>query len=125
MNKDELLIKAIEESGYYDYSDVSVRLDMDDGIDFQKQVSILLARELEKFRPDLFQERNRDLVYVVCNGKYNYSLPSSDLTNLMETEKPYDDSFIGVFSLSERKLISKLYKGDGTRWVLIPQHKGD
>jgi len=125
MNKDELLINAIKESGYYDYAGVPVRLDMEDGIEFQKQVSILLARELEKFRPDLFSEKNRDLVYIVCNGKYNYSLPSSDLTSLMETEKPYDDSFIGVFSLSERKLISKLYKGDGTKWVLIPQHKGD
>ena len=125
MNKDELLIKAINESGYYEYINVPVCLDMEDGIEFQKQVSILLARELEKFRPDLFKEINRDLVYVVCNGKNNYSLPSSDLTSLMETEKPYDDSVIGVFSLSERKIISKLYKGDGTKWVLIPQHKGD
>lgn len=125
MNKDELLINAINESGYYDYCGVSICLDVDDGIEFQKQVSILLARELEKFRPDLFKERNRDLVYVVCNGKSNYSLPSSDLTSLMETEKPYDDSYIGVYSLSERKIISKLYKGDGTKWVIIPKHEGD
>lgn len=125
MNKDELLINAINESGYYDYCGVSIHLDMDDGIEFQKQVSILLARELEKFRPDLFKERNHDLVYIVCNGTNNYSLPSSDLTSLMESEKPYDDSYIGVFSLSERIIISKLYKGDGTKWVLIPQHKGD
>ena len=125
INKDMLLKQAILNSGYYEYVGVSVVLDAEDTIEFQTQVSILLARELEKFRPDLFEAKYKDCVYVVCNGKANYSLPSSDLTSLMETEKPYDDSIIGVFSLSERKIISKLYKGDGTKWVLIPQHKGD
>ena len=123
--KDMLLKQAILNSGYYENVGVSVVLDAEDTIEFQTQVSILLARELEKFRPDLFDAKYKDCVYVVCNGKSNYSLPSSDLTSLMETEKPYDDSYIGVFSLSERKIISKLYKGDGTKWVIIPTHKGD
>lgn len=127
MNKDELLIKAINESGYYDYSGVPIRLDIDDGIEFQTQVSILLARELEKFRPDLFEAKYKDCVYVICNGEghSNYTLPSLDLTSLMESQKPYDDAYIAVYSLSERKIISKLYKGDGTKWVFIPQRKGD
>lgn len=125
INKDMLLKQAILNSGYYENVGVSVVLDAEDAIEFQTQVSILLARELEKFRPDLFEAKYKDCVYVVCNGKSNYSLPSSDLTSLMETEKPYDDSYIGVFSLSERKIISKLYKGDGTKWVIIPTYKGD
>lgn len=125
INKDMLLKQAILNSGYYENVGVSVVLDVEDTIEFQTQVSILLARELEKFRPDLFEAKYKDCVYVVCNGKSNYSLPSSDLTSLMETEKPYDDSYIGVFSLSERKIISKLYKGDGTKWVIIPKHEGD
>lgn len=122
INKDDLLKSAIADSGYYEYPGVPINLDAEDDIAYQKQVSILLARELEKFRPDLFEEKDFDCVYVVCNGKSNYSLPTQDLTSLMENEKPYTDSFIAVYSLSERKIISKLYKGDGTKWVL--QHKG-
>ena len=122
INKDMLLKQAILNSGYYENAGVSVVLDAEDEIEFQTQVSILLARELEKYRPDLFEVKYKDCVYVVCNGKSNYSLPTQDLTSLMENEKPYTDSFIAVYSLSERKIISKLYKGDGTKWVL--QHKG-
>ena len=124
INKDMLLKEAILNSGYYENVGVSVVLDAEDAIEFQTQVSILLARELEKFRPDLFEAKYKDCVYVVCNGNSNYSLPTQDLTSLMENEKPYTDSFIAVYSLSERKILSKLYKGDGTKWVSM-QHKGD
>ena len=80
---------------------------------------LLLAREVARSRPDLLDaEPNKDLVYVVNNGGGDdYSLPSSDLTALLENEKPYDHAVIGVYSLSEMKLVHKLYKGNGTKWV--------
>ena len=53
INKDMLLKEAILNSGYYENVGVSVVLDAEDAIEFQTQVSILLARELEKYRPDL------------------------------------------------------------------------
>ena len=125
MNKDEVLKEAIAAAGYYEYEDVDCNLRNDD-LPYGLQVSLVLARALKTIRPDLFEERNSDLVYVICNGEghSNYTLPSLDLTSLMESQKPYDDAYIAVYSLSERKILSKLYKGDGTKWVLM-KHKGD
>lgn len=121
---DELLRQAIKMSGYYNYEASSITLDDSIDISIDEQVSILLARELKKYRPDLFQERNKDILYMVCNNfgdllNCRYSLPSEDLTSLMENEKPFDDSYIVTYSLSEKKILSKLYKGDGTRWVFV------
>lgn len=117
--KDDLLREAIEQAGYYISKDIAVTLDDNCDLSYAEQVALLLAREVARSRPDLLEdESNKDLVYVVnTEGKDNYSLPSSDLTALLENEKPYDDAVIGVYSLSERKLVRKLYRGNGTKWV--------
>lgn len=117
--KDDLLREAIEQAGYYISKDIAVTLDDNCDLSYAEQVALLLAREVARSRPDLLDaEPNKDLVYVVNNGSEdNYSLPSSDLTALLENEKPYDDAVIGVYSLSERKLVRKLYKGNGTKWA--------
>lgn len=116
--KDDLLREAIEQSGYYQHKNEIVTLDENCDLRYEQQICILLAREVVKSRPDLLNAPEKDLVYVVNNGGGdNYSLPSSDLTLLLENEKPYDDAVIGVYSLSERKLVHKLYKGNGTNWV--------
>lgn len=117
--KDDLLREAIEQAGYYISKDITVTLDDNCDLSYAEQVALLLAREVARSRPDLLEdEPNKDLVYVVNNeGKDNYSLPSSDLTALLENEKPYDDAVIGIYSLSERKLVRKLYRGNGTKWV--------
>ena len=119
---DEILKEAIESSGYYSFLkepfDLTLR---NENMNYMDQVALVLAREVVKFRPDLLQEKNQDIVYVV-SSESGYSLPSSDLTSLLETEKPFDDAVISTYSLSERKLIKKLYKGDGVKW--IPFTKG-
>jgi hypothetical protein len=119
---DEILKEAIESSGYYLFLkepfDLTLR---NENMNYMDQVALVLAREVVKFRPDLLQEKNQDIVYVV-SSESGYSLPSSDLTSLLETEKPFDDAIISTYSLSERKLIKKLYKGDGVKW--IPFTKG-
>lgn len=119
---DEILKEAIESSGYYLFLkepfDLTLR---NENMNYMDQVALVLAREVVKFRPDLLQERNQDIVYVV-SSESGYSLPSSDLTSLLETEKPFDDAIISTYSLSERKLVKKLYKGDGVKW--IPFTKG-
>lgn len=118
-NMDEVLKEAIESSGFYNIKDPCVL--RDENMNYMDQVALVLAREVVKFRPDLLQERNQDIVYVV-SSESGYSLPSSDLTSLLENEKPFDDAIISTYSLSERKLIKKLYKGDGVKW--IPFTKG-
>lgn len=119
---DEILKEAIESSGYYLFLkepfDLTLR---NENMNYMDQVALVLAREVVKFRPDLLQEKNQDIVYVV-SSESGYSLPSSDLTSLLENEKPFDDAIISTYSLSERKLIKKLYKGDGVKW--IPFMKG-
>lgn len=119
---DEILKEAIESSGYYSFLmepfDLTLR---NENMNYMDQVALVLAHEVVRFRPDLLQERNQDIVYVV-SSESGYSLPSSDLTSLLETEKPFDDAVISTYSLSERKLIKKLYKGDGVKW--IPFTKG-
>lgn len=118
-NMDEILKEAIESSGFYNTKDPCTL--RDENMNYMDQVALVLAREVVKFRPDLLQEKNQDIVYVV-SSESGYSLPSSDLTSLLETEKPFDDAIISTYSLSERKLIKKLYKGDGVKW--IPFTKG-
>lgn len=119
---DEILKEAIESSGYYSFLmepfDLTLR---NENMNYMDQVALVLAHEVVRFRPDLLQERNQDIVYVV-SSESGYSLPSSDLTSLLENEKPFDDAVISTYSLSERKLIKKLYKGDGVKW--IPFTKG-
>ena len=118
MNKDDILREAINLSGYYKIGDdVPVCLDDTIDISFDEQVSIVLARELKKFRPDLFKEKNKDVVYIICNGD-SYQLPSIDLTDLLQTQKPFSDAKILTYSLSEKKILKCIYKGDGTKWVL-------
>ena len=119
---DEILKEAIESSGYYQFLEEPFDLTLrNENMNYMDQVALVLAREVVKFRPDLLQERNQDIVYVV-SSESGYSLPSSDLTSLLETEKPFDDAIISTYNLSERKLIKKLYKGDGVKW--IPFTKG-
>jgi len=119
---DEILKEAIESSGYYRFLEEPFDLTLrNEDMDYFDQVALVLAREVVRFRPDLLQEKNQDIVYVV-SSESGYSLPSSDLTSLLETEKPFDDAIISTYSLSERKLIKKLYKGDGVKW--IPFTKG-
>ena len=114
---DEILKEAIESSGYYEFLEKPFDLTLrDENLSYISQVVLVLAREVVRFRPDLLQERNQDIVYVV-SSESGYSLPSSDLTSLLETEKPFDDAIISTYSLSERKLIKKLYEGDGIKWV--------
>lgn len=116
-NMDEILKEAIESSGYYLFLkepfDLTLR---NENMNYMDQVALVLAREVVKFRPDLLQEKNQDIIYIV-SGESGYSLPSSDLTSLLENEKPFDDAVISTYSLSERKLIKKLYKGDGVKWI--------
>lgn len=114
--KDDMLREAIESSKYYEFENVACDL-RSDNEPYLQQVALLLAREVVKHRPDLLNPADNDVVYVVCNGASNYSLPTSDLTTLMESEKPFDDAFIGSYSLSKRKLLRKLYKGNGIQWV--------
>lgn len=119
---DEILKEAIESSGYYQFLEEPFDLTLrNENMNYMDQVALVLAREVVKFRPDLLQEKNQDIVYVV-SSESGYSLPSSDLTSLLETEKPFDDAVISTYSLSERKLVKNLYKGDGVKW--IPFTKG-
>lgn len=115
-NMDEVLKEAIESSGYYQYENISCDL-RDDNMSYKDQVALVLAREVVKFRPDLLNNVSKDVVYIVCNGSSNYGLPSTDLTELLENESPYDDAFIATYSLSERKLLKKLFSGNGFRWI--------
>ena len=115
--KDDLLREAIEQAGYYNAKDIAITLDDNCDLSYGEQVCLLLAREVARNRPDLLNCHNDDLLYVRCDNAGNCSLPSNDLTSLLEMEKPFDDCFIGVYSLSERKIINKLYKGNGTKWV--------
>ncbi len=118
--KDDLLREALEASGYYQQQDKIVTLDENCDLRYEQQVSLLLAREVVRSRPDLLSVPDRDLVYIVCDSLGNFGLPSNDLTRLLEEEKPFDDCFIGVYSLSKRRLMNKLYKGNGVDWV--PYH---
>lgn len=115
-NMDDVLREAIESSGYYEYKDTPADL-RNEELTYKQQVPLILARELVKFRPDLLNAVDKDVVFIVCNGSSTCSLPSVDLTVLLENEKPYSDAIIGTYSLSERKLVKKLYKGDGTKWI--------
>ena len=114
---DEILREAVESSGYYSFLkepfDLTLR---NENMNYLEQVALVLAREVAKFRPDLISEPNQDIVYVV-SSESGYSLPSSDLTSLLENEKPFDDAIISSYSLSERKLIKKLFKGNGVIWI--------
>lgn len=114
-NMDNVLREAIESSGFYAYKNYPCNL-RDDNMNYTEQVALVLAREVIKFRPDLLEEPNQDIVFIV-SSESGYSLPSKDLTSLLENEKPFDDSVIGTYSLSERKLVKKLYKGDGIKWI--------
>lgn len=114
-NKDDVLREAIEFSKYWEYKDSYIDL-RNDNLSYSQGAIILLAREVVKFRPDLLEEKiNGDIVYIVRSGSNN-GLPSVDLTSLMENEKPYDDAVIGTYSLSQRKFISILFKGNGISW---------
>ena len=112
---DDVLREAIESAGFYSYKNYPCNL-RDENMNYTEQVALVLSREVVKFRPDLLEEPNQDIVFIV-SSESGYSLPSKDLTSLLENEKPFDDAVIGTYSLSERKLIKKLYKGDGIKWI--------
>lgn len=114
MNRDEELISAIKESGFYEYKDVN----LEDLTSVQRS-AIILAGALLSFRPDLFIEHDPDVVFVIQrtfeNGSVGCSLPKKNLTELLKTP-PYDDSVICSYSLKDEKILKKLYKGTGTKW---------
>jgi len=114
---DEILIEAIKESGFYEYKDVN----LDDLTNLQRS-AIILAQQVQLFRPDLFIEKDHDVVFVIQrtfeNGDVGCSLPKNNLNELLKTA-PYDDSVIYSYSLKNEKLLKKLYKGTGKNWELI------
>ena len=114
MNRDEELISAIKESGFYEYKDVNL-----EDLPSVQRSAIILAGALLSFRPDLFNENNPDVVFVIQrtfeNGSVGCSLPKKSLTELFKTP-PYDDSVICSYSLKDEKILKKLYKGTGTKW---------
>lgn len=73
MSRDEELIEAIKDSGFYEYGEVN----LDDLPKLQKS-AIILAGALIPLRPDLFDEV-QDVVFVIQttfeNGKVACSLP--------------------------------------------------
>lgn len=121
MYKDEVLKQAIEGSGYYEFKNVAFDFGNEE-MNYKDQICIVLARALVKFRPDLVEEKNRDIVYLICDND-RYGLPEMDLTELLEREPPYDGAEIVTYSLSERKILRCLYEGDGTKWVLCDEDK--
>lgn len=114
MNRDEELIEAIKDSGFYEYGEVN----LEDLPSIQRS-AIILAGELLSFRPDLFAEYNPDVVFIIQrtfeNGSVGCSLPKKSLSELLKTP-PYDDSVICSYSLKDEKILKKLYKGTGTKW---------
>lgn len=115
--KDEILIEAIEASGYRELKDVNW-----DDLPSDKRTALILASELIAMRPDLFVEDNPDIVFVIQrtfeNGSVGCSLPKRNLSELLKTP-PYDDSKIGSYSLKEEKIIKTVYKGTGTKWEMV------
>lgn len=113
---DDILIEAIENSGYREYKDVNL-----DDLPNDKRSAIILARELISLRPDLYSEESPDVVFVIQrtfeNGVVGCSLPKKSLTELLETP-PYADSKICSYSLKDGKILKTVYKGTGTRWEL-------
>lgn len=117
MNRDEELISAIKESGFYEYKDVNL-----EDLSSVQRSAIILAGALLSFRPDLFIEYGLDVVFVIQrtfeNGSVGCSLPKNSLTELLKTP-PYDDSVICSYSLKDEKILKKLYKGTGTKWEVL------
>lgn len=117
-NGDDLLRKALE------YVDVEgneeIRADMaNDDYPMDVQVQIILAKAVLALRPDLKQNRDKDVVYIiksVINGRDSFSVPSNSLDDILRENPPYDDSAVWTYSISKRKLLKKLYKGTGTIW---------
>ena len=119
-SSDEILRECIESSGYFDKENVIADLQSDD-LPYSQQVSLILARELVKYRPDLITKKENDVVFIVCGkdelGKNIYSLPTT-LTEALDTP-PYDDSQIKSYSLSKQEFLMTLYKGNGHNWVQL------
>lgn len=118
-NNDELLIEAIESSGVLNEENINPDLSDNCELPYEKQVSYILARELLKFRPDLSKPVEKDILFIVETtnawGERCFSLPMKSLGECLE-KKPFDDSSIWSYSLSEQKLIKELYYGDGIIW---------
>ena len=120
-NGDELIRKAL------DYVDVEgneeIRADMEnEDYPLDLQVQIILAKAVLALRPDLRRTKDKDVVYIVksvINGKETYSLPSDSLDELLKGTLPYDDSMICTYSISQKKILKKLYRGTGTIWECL------
>ena len=112
--KDEVLIEAIELSGYKEYKDVNL-----DDLPPVNRSAVILAGELIALRPDLYSD-NPDIVYilerVLENGTLVYELPKKNLSELLKKE-PFDDLRICTYSLSEEKISKRIYCGNGTKWM--------
>ena len=116
MDRDDELIEAIKDSGFYEYGEVN----LDDLSKLQKS-AIILAGALIPLRPDLF-ESNPDIVFIIQttfeNGAVGCSYPKKSLTELLKNP-PFDDSVICSYSLKDEKVLKKIYRGTGTNWELV------
>lgn len=116
MDRDEELIEAIKDSGFYEYGEVN----LDDLPKLQKS-AIILAGALIPLRPDLF-ENNPDIVFIIQttfeNGTVGCSYPKKSLSELLKNP-PFDDSVICSYSLKDEKVLKKIYRGTGTNWELV------
>ena len=116
MNRDEELIYAIKDSGFYEYGEVN----LDDLPKLQKS-AIILAGALIPLRPDLF-DNNPDVVFIIQttfeNGAVGCSFPKKSLSELLKNP-PFDDSAIYSYSLKDERILRKLYKGTGTKWEIV------
>lgn len=116
MNRDEELIEAIKDSGFYEYGEVN----LDDLPKLQKS-AIILAGALIPLRPDLF-DNNPDVVFIIQttfeNGRVSCSFPKKSLSELLKNP-PFNDSAIYSYSLKDEKILKKLYKGTGTKWEIV------
>ena len=111
--KDEVLIEAIELSGYKEYKDVNL-----DDLPPINRAAVVLAGELIALRPDLYSD-DPDTLYILErmleNGTAVYELPKKNLSELLKKE-PFDDLRICTFSLSKEKILKRIYRGTGTKW---------
>lgn len=119
-SNDELLREALESTGIFgEYENKKVDLSEDCELSYSLQVQLILARELLRLRPDLGKPVEKDVVFVVETtnawGERCFSLPMKTLGECLD-KKPFDDSSIWSYSLSEQKLLKELYYGDGIIW---------
>lgn len=124
MNKtddDEIVKEAIRASGYYENENFNLE---DEDLDYDSKIKLILAKSLIEVRPDLKEEINKDLVFIVrsfdSNGIQMYSVPFNCIGEAMKNSTPYDDSEIWSYSISKQEFVEGLYRGNGCgKWKVI------